>query len=140
MDNEGSNTNLEDNTITLKNEVSNKRVEDITLEMFMNKKTLHKIRSNQLGETIMFDLDLETYKQDIEDMFLQLMNDPKTNTHPDVKEQFINFCKVTIIQIQTKEVLNANPHLDEDRTTTTKSISSEPIQSFWGKEIVTKKS
>ena len=63
----------------------------------------------------------------------------KNNIHPDVKEQFIKFCKAAITHIQNKEVFDSNPFISEEDDTNIKEVQTESIQSFWGKELVLKK-
>lgn len=120
-------------------ENSQQKVDEITLEMFMNKKTFEKYKSQKIGETIAEDLDLETYKQDIQSIFQNLMNDSNFQIHPDVKECFKNFCKSTIDYLQNKELFKTNTKIYENiDDNNVKTCVTNNIQSVWGDQIVKK--
>lgn len=120
-------------------ENSQQKVDEITLEMFMNKKTFEKYKSQKIGETIAEDLDLETYKQDIQSIFQNLMNDSDFQIHPDVKECFKNFCKSTIDYLQNKELFKTNTKIYENiDDNNVKTCVTNNIQSVWGDQIVKK--
>ena len=120
-------------------ENSQQKVDEITLEMFMNKKTFEKYKSQKIGETIAEDLDLETYKQDIQSIFQKLMDDSNFQIHPDVKECFKHFCKSTIDYLQNKELIQINTNIYENiDDNDVKTCVTNNIQSVWGDQIVKK--
>lgn len=119
--------------------MNNENLEDITLELLINKKGAQKLKTKKMDHEIMFELDLETYKQNIMEIFQHLLDGTKNNIHPDVKEQFIKFCKAAVTHIQNKEVFDSNPFVSEENETNIKEVQTESIQSFWGKELVLKK-
>lgn len=118
---------------------SNDKIEELTLEMFMNKKDFKKYKNNKLEKEICFDLDFECHKHDIQKIFTELLDDPSKKIHPDVKEQFLNFCKATINHLQNEEIFDSNPFVSEDNEESVKQLQTENIHSYWGKEIVLKK-
>tara|TARA_Y100000992_G_scaffold288587_1_gene242370 strand:+ start:2120 stop:2488 length:369 start_codon:yes stop_codon:yes gene_type:complete len=119
--------------------MNNENLEDITLELLINKKGARKLKTKKLDHEIMFELDLESYKQDIMEIFKDLLDGTKKNIHPDVKEQFINFCKASVTHIQNKEVFDSNPFVSEENDTNIKEVKNQTVQSFWSKELVLKK-
>ena len=119
--------------------MNNENLEDITLELLINKKGAQKLKTKKLDHEIMFELDLESYKQNIMEIFQDLLDGTKNNIHPDVKEQFIKFCKASIIHIQNKEVFDSNPFVSEECDTNIKEIKNQNVNSFWSKELVLKK-
>mgnify|MGYP001187188685 FL=1 len=120
-------------------ENSQQKVDEITLEMFMNKKTFEKYKSQKIGESIAQDLDLETYKQDIQSIFQNLMDDSNFQVHPDVKEHFKHFCKSTIDYLQNKELFQTNTDIYENvNDSNVKTCVTSNIQSVWGDQIVKK--
>ena len=124
----------------MSDENSQQKVDEITLEMFMNKKTFEKYKSQKIGEAIAEDLDLETYNQDIQAIFKNLMADPGFNVHPDVKENFKNFCKSSIDYLQNKELFQTNANIYENTNDNdVKKCVTNNIHSVWGDKIVKKK-
>lgn len=123
----------------MSDENSQQKVNEITLEMFTNKKTLEKYKSQKIGEAIADDLDLETYKQDIQSIFQNIMDDPTFSVHSDVKESFKNFCKSTIDYLQNKELFKTNTNIYENTSDyDVKTCVTSNLQSVWGDQQVKK--
>jgi len=121
-------------------ESNNKEIDQLTLNLLMNRNKFKSGKNVSLqseDDKMTFELNLESFKQEIETTFLDLLNDPNLKIHPDVKENFRNFCKATIHHFQQKTVESTNLFNVEEPEI--KQVSSKPtIGSFWGNEIVKK--
>lgn len=121
-------------------ESNNKEIDQLTLNLLMNRNKFKSGKNVSLqseDDKMTFELNLESFKQEIETTFLDLLNDPNLKIHLDVKESFRNFCKATIHHFQQKTVESTNLFNVEEQEI--KQVSSKPtIGSFWGKEIVKK--
>ena len=118
---------------------NNKEIDQLTLDLLMNRNKFKSSKPSMQNndDKIEFELNLESFKDEIETTFIDLLNNPQLRIHPDIKESFKNFCKAAIYNFQQKKVENTNLYNVEEEEV--KQVHSKPtIQSFWGKEVVKK--
>lgn len=127
-------------------EQANKKQQEIdklTLELLMNRNQFKKYKQEATfaddNDKFQFDLDLETYKLDIENAFNELLNNPNSRVHPDVYESFSNFCKSVIYGVQQRKIESTNLFNADEVEEKKINTNQRKIQSFWNSNIILKK-
>ena len=125
---------MEDNEFTTN---SNDTIDQVTLELLMNKQQFQKYKKQQFPEEYTKDqqylADLETHKDTVIELTTHLLNNPYDPISNDVNEMFEQYCKCLIRHFKMKELENEPEwkREKEDEPIFTflvlKSISSEDI-------------
>jgi hypothetical protein len=137
---------MEDNEFTTN---SNDTIDQVTLELLMNKQQFQKYKKQQFPEEYTKDqqylADLETHKDTVIELTTHLLNNPYDPISNDVNEMFEQYCKCLIRHFKMKELENEpewkrekedEPIFSNISSTQTMSIDNTLNQSLWGKSII----
>ena len=142
----------QNNTDDVKKQEDNNSINQLTLELFMNKNMYKKYISRtdpkKYTELQTHLTNIQTYKQHIIDLTVQLLEDPCKQVTTEVDDHFKIYIKSLIKHFQQQEIENLNEYNNDNDNVMFGNITdfSQPsnnnqmhLESFWGKNKVIKK-
>lgn len=143
--------NNEENTEQIREQEKSFDINKISFEYFLNKKQYNRYLSvnnpTRLKEEKIYFDKIKKYEEDIKDILLNYLNDPKKEINNELNESLENFVKNSIKYLENKEfeqstkyIFSENDNEDDeilfDEDKMDKEISADSLQkisqTFWG--------
>lgn len=127
-----------------KDNTDNSHIDDLTLELFMNKtmykRYIQRTNSEKHEENQTFYMKLNKYKSGILRLTHDLVENPDTQITTDVNNIFQTYVKELIRYFEMKEIEAPSKKADDDMMFDPVAMGNEelerPSASYWGKERV----
>jgi hypothetical protein len=151
-ENSSQNNTLIENPMSV--ESSNSGIDQLTLELFMNKnmykKYISKTDPKKHAELQAHLSNIQYYKQQIVDITIELLEDPTIQITNEVDDIFKIYVKTMINHLQQRERENQNEYNNENDKdnimfgnvvdfSQAQSLEQPKMHSFWGKNKVVKR-